>query len=130
MKKQIIPAIIILIIALAIAIGSQSFLGPCVQEDGSFGACHWAGRAMLGEGCLMAALAALALALKRERTGLYLASGLTAALGLLTPGILIGLCKMDTMRCRMVMKPAMLVLCLLALAASAAGRLVCGRAKG
>ena len=57
MKKAIIPATIILILALVIAIGSQSFLGACVHEDGSFGACHWAGRAMLGMGALMAAMA-------------------------------------------------------------------------
>ena len=130
MKKLSIPAVILLILALIVAIGSQSFLGPCVHEDGSFGACHWAGRALLGEGVLLAALAVLALLVEGMRPGLFMASALTALLGLLTPGSLIALCKMDTMRCRMIMKPAMTILMALALIASVAGLLLArGRAK-
>ena len=131
MKKVFIPAILLIILALIVAIGSQSFLGACVHEDGSFGACHWASRALLGEGALIAALSLLALVLERERAGLYLASALIAALGLLTPGTLIDLCRMDTMRCRMVMKPAMLILCALMLIVAIVGWLMArGRAKG
>ena len=129
MKKTFIPAILILILALIAAIGSQSFLGACVHEDGSFGACHWASRALMGEGALMAALSLLALILERERPGLYLASALTAILGLLTPGTLIDLCKMDAMRCRMLMKPAMLLLFGAMLIASLVGWLMARRAK-
>ena len=110
MKKSIIPAIITLVLALVVAIGSQTFLGACVHEDGSFGACHWACRAILGEGGLLAVLSLLALALKRERAGLYLAMLPASVLGLLTPGTLIALCKMPTMRCRMLTQPAMLIL--------------------
>ena len=57
MKRQIIPGCVILVLALIIAIGSFSFLGPCVHEDGTVGACHWASRALLGLGCLLAVLA-------------------------------------------------------------------------
>ena len=129
MKKSSIPACILLLLALIAAIGSQSFLGACVHEDGSFGACHWASRALMGEGALMAALSLLALILERERPGLYLASALTAILGLLTPGTLIDLCKMDAMRCRMLMKPAMLLLFGAMLIASLVGWLMARRAK-
>ena len=128
MKQSSIPACILLLALLA-AIGSQTFLGACVHEDGSFGACHWASRALMGEGALMAALSLLALILKRERAGLYLASALTAILGLLTPGVLIDLCKMDAMRCRMLMKPAMMILFGAMLIASVAGWLMARRAK-
>ena len=110
MKRLIIPAIVVLILAMIAAIGSQTFLGACVHDDGSFGACHWACRAMLGEGGLLAVLALLALALMRERAGLYLAMLPASLLGLLTPGTLIALCKMPTMRCRMVTQPAMMIL--------------------
>ncbi len=110
MKKTIIPALIVLILSLLAALGSQTFLGACVHEDGSFGACHWACRAILGEGGLLAVLSLLALALKRERAGLYLAMLPASVLGLLTPGTLIALCKMPTMRCRMLTQPAMLIL--------------------
>ena len=130
MRKLSITAVIILIVALVIAIGSQTFLGSCVHEDGSFGACHWAGRALLGEGLLLAAMAALALGMKDMRSGLFTASALTALLGMLTPGPLIALCRMDTMRCRMIMKPAMTILMALVLIASVAGLLlVRGRTK-
>ena len=129
MKKSSIPACILLLLALIAAIGSQSFLGACVHEDGSFGACHWASRALMGEGALMAALSLLALILERERPGLYLASALTAILGLLTPGTLIDLCKMDAMRCRMLMKPGMLLLFGAMLIASLVGWLMARRAK-
>ena len=110
MKKSSIPAIILLALSMLAAIGSQTFLGACVHDDGSFGACHWACRAMLGEGALLAVLSLMALAFKRERAGLYLAMLPASLLGLLTPGTLIALCKMPAMRCRMLTQPAMMIL--------------------
>ena len=110
MKKTCFPAIIILALSMLAAIGSQTFLGACVHGDGSFGACHWACRAVLGEGGLLAVLSLMTLALKRERAGLYLAMLPASLLGLLTPGTLIALCKAPTMRCRMLTQPAMLIL--------------------
>lgn len=127
--KKTIPAVIILILALVVAVGSATFLGPCVHEDGSFGACHWAGRAVTGVGGLLAVLAALALAMP-EKSGLYLSMLPACVLGFLTPGTLIGLCGMATMRCRMVMQPAMRILFTLALIAALAGYILTrGRAK-
>ena len=110
MKKSIILAVVILILSLIVAVGSQTFLGACVHEDGSFGACHWACRALLGDGALLAALALMALAMKKERAGLYLAMLPASLLGLLTPGTLIAICKAPTMRCRMLTRPAMMIL--------------------
>ena len=110
MKKTYFPAIIILALSMLAAIGSQTFLGACVHADGSFGACHWACRALLGEGALLAVLSLMALAAKRARFGLYLAMVPASVLGLLTPGTLIALCKMPTMRCRMLTQPAMTIL--------------------
>ena len=132
MNKKAIPAGVVLVIGLIIAVGSTSFLGACVHEDGSFGACHWASRMLLGVGGLLGVLAALALAVPSLRGGLYLAMLPTSALGLLTPGTLIALCGMQTMRCRMVMKPAMMILCALALIAALAGLIAerRGRVRG
>ena len=121
MKKAIIPAIITLILALVVAVGSQTFLGACVHEDGSFGACHWASRALLGVGGLLAALALAALCVPSARLGLYIAMALTCILGILTPGTLIALCQMATMRCSALMQPATTILFALSLAASAVG---------
>ena len=129
MKKSIIPAVVILILSLIIAVGSQTFLGACVHDDGSFGACHWACRAMLGEGGLLAVLAVLALALKRERAGLFMAMIPASLLGLLTPGTLIALCKMPTMRCRMLTQPATMILFGAALLAALVGWLMSRRGE-
>ena len=127
MKKTTIPALAAVILAVIIAIGSQSFLGACIHEDGTLGACHWAARAILGEGALLAVLAALALAMKRERAGLYLAMAPVSLLGILTPGTLIAICGMDTMRCRMLMRPAMMILFALVLGAALIGWLMAGK---
>ena len=124
MNKYRIPAIIVLVLSLLLAIGSQTFLGACVHDDGSFGACHWACRALMGEGILLAVLALATLALKRERPGLYLAMLPASLLGILTPGTLIAICKAPTMRCRMVTRPAMMILFALALAAALIGWLL------
>ena len=129
MKKTTIPAIIILALSLVAAFGSQTFLGACVHEDGSFGACHWACRALLGEGALMAVISLMALALKRERAGLYLAMLPASLLGLLTPGTLIALCKMPTMRCRMLTQPAMTILFSAMLITSLVGALLSRRGE-
>ena len=109
-KKQLIPAAVLLILSVLIVIGSQSFLKPCVHEDGSFGPCHWAGQALLGLGCVLGVMAALALAVRRAGFGLFLGALPVCVLGILTPGTLIDLCHMSTMRCRMVMQPAMIIL--------------------
>ena len=109
-KKQVIPGCITLVLSLVTAIGSTTFLGPCVHEDGSVGACHWAGRALLGLGLLLAVLSLLAVLLRRARGGLYLSIAVTCILGMLTPGTLISLCKMSSMHCRAVMQPAMILL--------------------
>ena len=127
MNKYRIPAIIVLVLSLLLAIGSQTFLGACVHDDGGFGACHWACRALLGEGILLAALALTALALKRERPGLYLAMLPASLLGMLTPGTLIAICKAPTMRCRMVTQPAMMILFALMLGAALIGWLLSRR---
>ena len=110
MKKQTIPAMVLLTLSLVIVIGSQSFLSPCVHEDGSFGHCHWAGRALLGLGCVVSILAILSLCVQKARLGAYLSALPVCGLGVLTPGTLIDLCHMSTMRCRMVMQPAMILL--------------------
>ena len=113
MKKFSLPALVLLLLSILIAAGSVSFLGPCVHEDGSFGSCHWAGQAMLGIGLLLClqSFAALLIWDNRIRVGIFLSCLMTAILGLVTPGTLIDLCRMSTMRCRSLMRPAMLILC-------------------
>ncbi len=109
-KKRMVPGCIVLILSLVIAVGSVTFLGPCVHEDGTVGACHWAGRSILGLGLLLTVLSLLAVLLRKFRSGLYLSILIACVLGALTPGTLISLCKMSSMRCRAVMQPAVIIL--------------------
>ena len=127
MKKQSIPAGILLALSLVIVIGSQTFLSPCVHDDGAFGPCHWAGRTLLGLGCALGMLGALSLLIRRARFGAYLSALPLCLLGILTPGNLIDLCRMSTMRCRMVMQPAMIILFCAALAAALTGAILTWR---
>ena len=129
-KASFALCIAVIVLGLALAVGVKTFLAPCVHEDGSFGACHWAGQMLLGVGALLAALGLLALIHRDQsvRAGLLLAAAAASILGLLTPGTLISLCKMSTMRCRAIMQPAAMVLCALALLLSLAGALA-GRWK-
>ena len=111
MKKNLF-AILLLVLAAIIAAGSVTVLGPCVHEDGSKGPCADAGRALLIDGCVTAVLAILIMLLKRRGVRLVLfATALCAAvIGILLPGVLMPLCKMDTMHCRAVMQPSMIIL--------------------
>ena len=127
MKKHIIPAMILLILSLVIVIGSQTFLSPCVHEDGSFGPCHWAGQALMGLGCVVGILAILSLCVQKARWGTYMSALPVCVLGILTPGTLIDLCHMSTMRCRMVMQPAMIILFSAALLCALTGAIFTAR---
>ena len=127
MNKQTIPAVLILAVSLIVIIGSQTFLAPCIHEDGAFGPCHWAGQALLGLGCALGVLAVLAFCMPRARMGIYLGILPVCVLGILTPGTLIDLCRMSTMRCRMVMQPAMIILFSAALLCAMAGVIISTR---
>ncbi|MBQ6255154.1 MAG: DUF4418 family protein, partial [Clostridia bacterium] len=85
MKKQMIPAMILLVLSLMITIGSQSFLSPCVHEDGSFGPCHWAGQTLMGLGCVVGILAILSLCVQKARLGTYMSALPVCGLGILPP---------------------------------------------
>lgn len=128
MKKSI-AGIILLILAAAIAVGSVTVLGPCVHEDGSAGPCAKAGTTILADGCVLAALALLVLFLRKRgtRIALFAAAAVASVIGILLPGTLFPLCKMDTMHCRAVMQPSMIILFALTLIVSAAGILTAGK---
>ena len=122
MKKNLF-AVILLALAAAISAGSVTVLGPCVHGDGSQAACAGAGRAVLLDGCALAVLAVLILITRAPaaRTGLLCAALCAAGAGIALPGTFFPLCRMDTMQCRAVMQPAMMILFTAALIVSACG---------
>ena len=127
-RKSIIPGILIMVFSLAALIGSRTILGPCVHDDGSFGACHWAGQAMMGVSALNLAESCCILFVKNNgfRRGAFVYTVLTGILGILVPGTLIGLCGMATMRCRTIMRPAMTILFSLICVSALAGTFLPG----
>ena len=62
--RRNIAGVILLVLAAVAAVGSVTFLGPCVHEDGSAGPCAKAGTAVLIAGCVLAVLAVLILAFR------------------------------------------------------------------
>ena len=111
MKKNLF-AILLMIFAAVIAVGSVTVLGPCVHPDGSAGPCADTGKALLIDGCVTAILAILITMVNRRglRMALFAAALCAAVIGILLPGVLMPLCKMDTMHCRAVMQPSMIIL--------------------
>ena len=98
MEKNVF-CVVLLVLAAVIAIGSVTVLGPCVHEDGSEAPCTAAGRAVLCGGCALAALAAIMLFIRKPsvRIALFIVSLCAAAAGIMIPGTIFALCRMDTM---------------------------------
>ncbi len=111
MKKNLF-AILLLVFAAVMAVGSVTVLGPCVHPDGSTGPCADTGKALLIDGCVMAILAILIMLVNKRgiRMTLFAAALCAAVTGILLPGVIMPLCKMDTMHCRAVMQPSMIIL--------------------
>lgn len=107
-------------LALILFAGLLTFLAPCgPKDDGSWMTCHWAGQALRGMAGAMLALAAARLFMPGGvKLGLDIGMAALAVLALCVPGHLIGLCMMDTMRCRAVMTPGVTVLSILVIAAA------------
>ena len=122
MKTNVLT-VILLVLALIIAVGSVTVLGPCVHEDGSEAPCTGTGRMILAGGILLAVLSVSLFFIKAPKTRmiLFIITAVAALAGILMPGTLLPICKMDTMHCRMVMQPAMIILFALVLLLSVCG---------
>lgn len=102
-----VVGIVCTVLSALVLYGLVTFAHPCVHDDGSVSVCVWAQRSMVAE-----AIVALVLSLVRiferdegERRGLDLGIALVAALIALSPGNIIELCMMETMRCHTLMAP-------------------------
>jgi hypothetical protein len=105
-----------------IAAGPQFLFKLCPQtHDGVWMKCHWTGLAEIGVGSLIALIGATLLffASPKVRLGLSVAGCLAGVLALLYPTILIGGCGNETMACRVVTFPAIIVFSILVIAGMA-----------
>ena len=92
--------------------GIHFWFHPCApKEDGSYMLCHWSGHAVEACAVVLLLLSVGLLLLKKEAAKAALAAAVipVAALAMLFPGVLIPLCLMPEMRCRSLMRPAVLV---------------------
>ena len=118
-KPEFIANILLFILVIFFDIGIWTFFSPCaIKEDGSFMTCHWAGVATGMTALLLTVHIIIFLFVKNKKvkTGILLTMLPTALLMLLFPGVLIPLCMMSSMRCIMIMRPAVYVLGILIIA--------------
>ncbi|MBF1684669.1 MAG: DUF4418 family protein, partial [Selenomonas sp.] len=91
------------------------------QADGRWMVCHWAGEALTGVAAVLFVISLLHALIPRAqiKMGLSLAMIPAAALAFLLPGTMIDLCMMETMRCHVIMQPAVTVIAVLNIVLSA-----------
>lgn len=115
MKKPNITDSLLLLFSLALCIGVKCLFHACgAKDDGSFMSCHWAEQAVFALSLGMTAGSVLRLFLNRQaKAGAALMLSVTAVMTALLPGVFIRLCMMQEMRCHAVMRPAVIIVCVL-----------------
>ena len=106
--RDILPAVL----SVLFLMGILFVFHPCgPKEDGTWMSCHWAGVAETVCAALMTVLSLLRLALPspKAKTALSVLTILIAAAAAVIPGNVIHLCMMADMRCRAIMRPAVIV---------------------
>ncbi len=112
-KRTFVTDIILLGLSVLLTIGSFTFMAPCApHEDGSFMACHWAGRAITGLGFVLIAMSIIHIITGNNSVKTGISAGLipVSVLCALIPGVFINICKMNNMRCVSVMRPADMII--------------------
>ncbi len=99
-------------LSLLLAFGAQTFIGPCLHEDGGRSVCLYAGKMATALGILLFVWAVICLFLKKEavKSTLAFASLGVSLLTMMLPGGVLPLCGMETMRCHLIMKPSVRIL--------------------
>ena len=122
MKKTQITEIIMIAAEAVLLIGNNTWFKVCgPKDDGSFMACHWAGRMVTACALLLLALSIAHFIFKdlKAKAAADLSVGLTALMTLLTPGMIINLCGMPEMMCRAHTQPWVIVLSAVIIVAAA-----------
>lgn len=135
MKKKGLCRIVdiaLLLLSAALCIGVKLVFHACgAMEDGSYMHCHTAENAVFAAAIVLTVLA-LILCLLRARKVRACIAFVAAVLALVTafiPQTVVHLCMMPDMRCRSIMRPAVLVCSLLIAAVALLSALLSLRAK-
>lgn len=118
MKKRLFFGSMILLLGALIALLPHTIFPVCSGTiETAAGStvpmkCHWTAQAELGVGGLIAfgGLLLLLLPSLQAKKAVALMTAASAVLAAAIPTVLIGVCKMETMGCRMLTLPALLVL--------------------
>ena len=124
--------IVLTVIAAVFLIGICTVFKPCgPKEDGGYMTCHWAGQAITGLSAVLLVISVMHMFIPDEKIkqGLSLAVIPVALLAAIIPGRVISLCMMDMMRCRAVMKPAVMIISVLMILAACFDLVMRGRKK-
>lgn len=114
-----------------LAIGVMALFPACgPKSDGTWMSCHNAQMAVFGISCAMSILALVAL-LSHGRWVLWLhvVVAVLAVVAAVVPGNLVPICMMEGMQCRSVMRPSVILLCIV-IVASAVASTVLDRGRG
>lgn len=116
MKKINLQDIILLVLSLLLAFGTEFFFHACpAKDDGSWMRCHWAENAVFAIGIALSvlALARFFISDQKIKAGISLSFLSFSLLAAFVPGIVIPLCMMKDMRCHTIMRPAVVVISIL-----------------
>lgn len=110
MKRRIISSLPLIILGLIIGLGPQ-FIFPVCEAGEKVMKCFWTARVELGIGGLIVLLSLIYIAFRETgvRLGLVIAIFFSSILSILVPTVLIGVCGMATMQCRVQTLPALVV---------------------
>ena len=104
----------IVIVALSAALcgAPKTMFHVCgVKPDGSWMLCHWTSEAVMGVSVVLAVLAVIRFfCAPHVKLGINISMALLTGLTALLPGHLLPLCKMATMPCQVLFRPAVLLL--------------------
>lgn len=127
-----IADVALLLLSAVLCVGVKLVFHACgAMEDGSYMHCHSAENAVFAAAIALVVLALL-LCLLRARIARAVIAFVTTVLALVTafiPQNIVHLCMMPDMRCRSIMRPAVLVCSLLIAAAALLSALLSLRAK-
>ncbi len=116
MKKISIFDIILSVLSVVLFFGTIFIFHACpAKDDGTWMVCHWAEHGVIAFSVVLSIVSLIRFFIgdKKIKMGLSISIVPCAIFTALIPGVFINLCMMKNMRCHTVMRPAVIVLCVL-----------------